>query len=128
MRKRGPNYSREERLAILKEGEKSGANAVYAKYGMNDQTYRVWRYQAAGIQPRKQFSEEEKRQIFEEGYQKRNRAGIAPPTGSVPEPIMGEESRLYQIASALLQLKKSNSSSLMMSSEMEFAKRPGSIK
>jgi transposase-like protein len=74
MSKRGPRFSEKEKLAIVKEGKKNGVNAVCAKYGMSDQTYRVWRYKAAGIQPRKQFCEEEKRQILEEG----NQNGIEP--------------------------------------------------
>ena len=69
MSKRGPRFSEKEKLAILKEGEKNSVNSVCAKYGISDQTYQIWRYKAAGIQPRKQFSTEEKLQILEEAYQ-----------------------------------------------------------
>jgi transposase-like protein len=44
MSKRGPRFTEKEKLAILKEGEKNGVNAVCAKYGVSEQTYRVWRY------------------------------------------------------------------------------------
>ena len=40
-----------------------------AKYGISDQTYRVWRYRANGIKPKRQCSREEKLEILEEGYQ-----------------------------------------------------------
>ena len=64
MPKRGPRFTQEEKLAILKEGEKNGVKAVCAKYGVNDQT---WRYKAHGIRPRKHFSSKNKLKILEEG-------------------------------------------------------------
>jgi transposase-like protein len=88
MSKRGPRFSEKQKLAILKEGEKTSVEAVCAKYGISDQTYRLWRYKAVGIQSRKQFSEEEKRQILEEGYQN-GIEGVAPLIGSTTEPIIG---------------------------------------
>jgi len=69
MSKRGPRFSEKEKLAIFKEGKKNGVKAACAKYDISDQAYRVWRYKAAGIQPRKQFSIEKKSQILEEGFQ-----------------------------------------------------------
>jgi hypothetical protein len=35
MPKRGPRFTQEERLAIVKEGEKDGINAVCAKYALD---------------------------------------------------------------------------------------------
>jgi transposase-like protein len=68
MRKRGPRFTQEEKLAIVKEGEKNGLNAVCAKYGISDQSYRLWRYKAYGIRPKKQLSSQEKLKILEDGY------------------------------------------------------------
>jgi transposase-like protein len=48
MSKRGPRFTKEEKLAIVKEAEKTGAKAVCAKYVFSDQAYRVWRYKAGG--------------------------------------------------------------------------------
>lgn len=45
------SFTKEEKLAIVKEGEKTDGKAVCAKYGFSDQAYRVWRYKAGGIQP-----------------------------------------------------------------------------
>jgi Transposase len=70
MSKRGPRFSEREKLATLKEGEKNSVKAVCAKYGISDQSYRLWRYKVKGIQPRKPFSIKKKREILEEGYQK----------------------------------------------------------
>src|SRR6516162_11705646 len=69
MSKRGPRFSEKEKLAILKEGGRNGVKAVCAKYGVSDQTYRVWRYKIKGIEPKKQFSIKKKREILEEGFQ-----------------------------------------------------------
>jgi transposase-like protein len=68
MSKRGPRFSKKEKLAIVKEGEKTGVEAVCAKYDISDQSYRLWRYKALGIQPKKQLSCTEKLRILEEGY------------------------------------------------------------
>jgi hypothetical protein len=54
-------------LAILEEAENVDVNEVCAKYEISAQTYRVWRYKASGIKPRKHFSPEKKRKIFKEG-------------------------------------------------------------
>jgi transposase-like protein len=62
-------FSEEDKLAIVEEGEKHGAKVVCAKYGFSDSTYRLWRYKAKGIQPRKWRSPEEKLRILEESYQ-----------------------------------------------------------
>jgi transposase-like protein len=51
MPKRGPRFTQEKKLAIVKEGEKNGVNAVCAKYGISDQSYRLWRYKANGTEP-----------------------------------------------------------------------------
>jgi transposase-like protein len=67
MSKRGPRLSEKEKLAIVKEGEKTGVEAVCAKYGVSDQTYRVWRYKVQGIESRKHFSLKKKLKILEEG-------------------------------------------------------------
>ena len=77
MPKRGPHYSQEERVAILKEGEKTSFNAVRAKYNISPQTYRRWRYMARGIKPKpaRHFPDRRKLQILEEGYQ--NGIGVA---------------------------------------------------
>src|SRR5215469_10022888 len=64
MPKRGPRFTQEEKLAILKEGEKNGVKAVCAKYGVSDQTRR---YKAHGIRSRKHFSLKNKLKILEEG-------------------------------------------------------------
>ena len=69
MSKRGPRFTEKEKLAILKEGEKNGVKAVCAKYGVSDQTYRVWRYKTKGIEHKKQFSIKKKREILEQGFQ-----------------------------------------------------------
>jgi transposase-like protein len=42
MSKRGPRFSEKEKLAILKEGQRNGAKTVCAKYGISDQSYRLW--------------------------------------------------------------------------------------
>jgi hypothetical protein len=39
MANRGPQYSQKERLAILKEGEKTDGKAVCAKYGFSDEAF-----------------------------------------------------------------------------------------
>jgi hypothetical protein len=65
MAKRGPQYSQKKRLAIVKEGEKVGVEAVYAKYDICSQTYCNWRYSVYGIQPKKYRSSEEKLRILE---------------------------------------------------------------
>jgi transposase-like protein len=64
MSKRGPRFSEKEKLAIVKEGEKNGVKAVCAKYGVSGQTYRVWRYNTRGIEPKKQFSIKKRRSRF----------------------------------------------------------------
>ena len=64
---RPSRFSEEEKLAIVKEGEKNGVKAVCAKYGINDATYRRWRYKALGIQPRRRFSLEQRLQVLKEG-------------------------------------------------------------
>jgi transposase-like protein len=38
-----PRFTEKEKLAIVKEGEKNGINAVCAKYDISDQAYREWR-------------------------------------------------------------------------------------
>ena len=40
-------------LAIVKVGEKVGVKAVLAKYRINEQSYRNWRYRINGIKPKK---------------------------------------------------------------------------
>jgi transposase-like protein len=60
-------FSLENRLRVLKEGQKAGVKAVCAKYGISDQTYRVWRYKAQGIKPRKHLSLKKRLKILEEG-------------------------------------------------------------
>ena len=62
-------FDKEERLAVVKEGEKTSVQAVCAKYGITRQSYRNWRYRAYGSQPKKYLSSEEKLRILEEGYQ-----------------------------------------------------------
>src|SRR5215831_15819108 len=62
-------FTEKEKLAILKEGEKNGVKAVCAKYGVSEQTYRVWRYKTRGIEHKKQFSIKKKREILEQGFQ-----------------------------------------------------------
>jgi transposase-like protein len=69
MAKRGPEYSQKERLAIVKEGEKVGVEAVCVKYDICSQTYRNWLYSVYGIEPQKYRSSEEKLRILEESYQ-----------------------------------------------------------
>ena len=69
MAKCGPQHTQKERLAIVKEGEKVGIEAVCAKYGISTQSYRTWRYKINGIKPKKQRSRKEKLRILEEGYQ-----------------------------------------------------------
>src|SRR5215831_6369482 len=69
---RPSRFSEEEKLAIVKEGEKNGVKAVCAKYGINDATYRRWRYRALGIQPRRRFSLEQRLRVLETGQ----KAGI----------------------------------------------------
>jgi transposase-like protein len=44
---------KKKKLAIVKEGEKTGVEAVCAKYDITDQSYRFWRYKALGIGPKK---------------------------------------------------------------------------
>jgi transposase-like protein len=48
MSKRGPRFTEKEKLAIVKEEKKNGVKAVCAKHDISDQTYRLWRYKAAG--------------------------------------------------------------------------------
>jgi transposase-like protein len=43
MSRRGPRFNEEQKLAILKEGEKNGVKAVCAKYDISTQSYRLWR-------------------------------------------------------------------------------------
>jgi len=50
---RPPRFSEEEKLAIVKEAEKTSVKAVCAKYGISTESYRLWRYKIRGIQPRK---------------------------------------------------------------------------
>jgi transposase-like protein len=69
MSKRGPRFSEKEKLAILNEGEKNGVKAVRAKYDINDQSYRLWRYKTHGIKPKKQRSRTEKLRIIEQCFQ-----------------------------------------------------------
>jgi transposase-like protein len=68
MSKRGPHFTNQQKFAIVKEGEKTGVEAVCAKYDISDQSYRLWRYKALGIQSKKQLSCTEKLRILEEGY------------------------------------------------------------
>ena len=58
---------KKEKLAIVKDGEKNGVKAVSAMYRISDQTFRVWRYKARGIQPKKHFSPEKRLQVLTEG-------------------------------------------------------------
>ncbi len=67
MSRRGPRFTEDKKLAIVKEGEKTGVKTVCAKYDISDQTYRDWRYKAQGIKPRKHFSLKKKLKILEEG-------------------------------------------------------------
>jgi transposase-like protein len=64
----GPRFNEEQKLAIVKEGEKTGVEAVCVKYDISDQSYRNWRYKALGIQPKNQQSRTKKLRILEEGY------------------------------------------------------------
>ena len=59
-------FTEEEKLTIIAEGEKNGVRAVCARYGISDQIYRIWRYKAQGIKPRKHFSLKKKMKILEE--------------------------------------------------------------
>lgn len=59
---------KKKKLAIVKEGEKTGVEAVCAKYDITDQSYRFWRYKALGIRPKTQLSLTEKLRILEEGH------------------------------------------------------------
>jgi transposase-like protein len=68
MSRRGPRFNEEQKLAIVKEGEKTGVETVCAKYGISDQSYRNWRHRAYGTQPKKYRSSEEKLRILEEGF------------------------------------------------------------
>ena len=68
MSRRGPRFSEKEKLVIVKEGQKNGVKAVCARYGISTQSYRLWRYKARGIQPKKYFSSNEKLRILEEGF------------------------------------------------------------
>jgi transposase-like protein len=52
MSRRGPRFNEEQKLAIVKEGEKTGVETVCAKYGISDQSYRNWRYKVLGIRRR----------------------------------------------------------------------------
>ena len=65
----GPRFTEEEKLTILEEAKKTGVEAVCAKYGISDQSYRNWHYKINGIKPKKQLSRTEKLRILEEGYQ-----------------------------------------------------------
>jgi hypothetical protein len=67
MSKRGPRFSEKEKLAIVKEGEKTGVKIVCAKYDISDQTYRDWRYKALGIKPRKHISSAKRLRVLREG-------------------------------------------------------------
>jgi Transposase len=49
----GQRFSGKQKLAILKESEKTGVKTVCAKYKISGQTYRGWRYKG----PRDQASE-----------------------------------------------------------------------
>jgi len=69
MSRRGPRFNEAEKLAIVKEGEKNGVRAVCVKYGISDQSFRLWRYKVRGIQPKKFYSLEKKHGILEEGFQ-----------------------------------------------------------
>jgi hypothetical protein len=62
-------FSKEQKLAILKEGEKTSVKNIRAKYKISDQRYRDWRKTISGIDPRKQLSPQQKLRILEEGYQ-----------------------------------------------------------
>jgi transposase-like protein len=70
MSRRGPRFNEEQKLAILKEGEKNGVKAVCAKYDTSTQSYRLWRYKAQGTKRRKCFAFEKKIRILEERYLK----------------------------------------------------------
>jgi transposase-like protein len=41
MSRRGPRFSEKEKLAIVKQGEKTGVKAVCAKYDNCSQTYHI---------------------------------------------------------------------------------------
>jgi predicted HicB family RNase H-like nuclease len=60
-------FSKEQKLAILKEGEKTSVKNIRAKYKISDQRYRDWRKTISGIEPRKQLSSQQKLRILEEG-------------------------------------------------------------
>jgi len=68
-RGRPGRFNEEEKLAILREGEKIGVKAVCAKYAISDQNWRRWRYKIKGTEPKKQFSIKKKREILEQGFQ-----------------------------------------------------------
>src|SRR5262245_10149028 len=87
------------KLAILKEREKNGVKAVSAKYGISDQTHRVWRYKIKGIEPKKQFPIKKKREILEQGFRTAS-SKFAPLTGSAPELIIGGRYRWKKLGFA----------------------------
>jgi transposase-like protein len=60
-------FSKEQKLAILKEGERVSVKPICAKYKISDGRYRYWRKTISGIQPRKQLSSQQKLRILEEG-------------------------------------------------------------
>jgi hypothetical protein len=67
MSRRGPRFNEQQKLAILKEGEKNGVKAVCAKYHISAQSYRLWRYKVQGTKAKKYLPVEKKRRILE-GY------------------------------------------------------------
>jgi transposase-like protein len=70
-------FTDEEKLAIIKEGEKTGVKAVCAKYDICDETYRRWRYNALKIKPRKYLSSAKRLRVLREGEKKGVRAVCA---------------------------------------------------
>src|SRR5215469_12047493 len=63
-----PRFSTEQKLAILKEGEKTSAIAVAHKYGFDNNTYAVWRYRLLGIPPKKRIQDRRRMlEILEDG-------------------------------------------------------------
>jgi len=96
MSKGGPRFSEKEKLAIVKEGEKTGVKAVCAKYGCSERAYRIWTCTAYGIylsdyyrwkqkfqfqkSPRRSFSEQERLQIIKDAI----RDGITKTSDKLP--------------------------------------------
>jgi transposase-like protein len=70
-------FTEEEKLTIIAEGEKNGVRAVCGKYGISDQTYRDWRYEALGIKPRKHLSSAKRLRVLREGEKNGVRAACA---------------------------------------------------